>query len=78
MRSYKTDEWERDRSLPKIMCFPQEVGMAISKTLTASPPKNAIVLGGLGVTVVSTPKGIMTGAACQRAGVGGEVLCNVW
>jgi small subunit ribosomal protein S8 len=36
------------------------------------------VLGGLGVTILSTPKGIMTGTACRKAGVGGEVLCNVW
>jgi small subunit ribosomal protein S8 len=36
------------------------------------------VLGGLGITILSTPKGVLTGAASQRAGVGGEVLCNVW
>jgi len=36
------------------------------------------VLGGLGVTILSTPKGIMTGTACRRAGVGGEIICNVW
>ena len=36
------------------------------------------VLGGLGVTILSTPKGILTGSACRKAGVGGEVLCNVW
>jgi small subunit ribosomal protein S8 len=36
------------------------------------------VLGGLGITILSTPKGVLTGTASQRAGVGGEVLCNVW
>ena len=36
------------------------------------------VLNGLGVTIVSTPSGIMTGSACRRAGVGGEVLCSIW
>ncbi len=36
------------------------------------------VLSGLGITVVSTPKGLMTGVACRRAGVGGEILCCVW
>lgn len=36
------------------------------------------VLGGLGVAIVSTPKGVLTGAACRKIGVGGEVLCNVW
>jgi small subunit ribosomal protein S8 len=36
------------------------------------------VLDGLGVVIVSTPAGVMTGSACQRHGVGGEVLCNIW
>jgi small subunit ribosomal protein S8 len=36
------------------------------------------VLGGLGITILSTPKGVMTGATCRKLGVGGEVLCNVW
>jgi len=36
------------------------------------------VLGGLGITILSTPKGILTGTACRKLGVGGEVLCNVW
>lgn len=36
------------------------------------------VLNGLGVTIVSTPAGVMTGSACAKAGVGGEVLCSIW
>lgn len=36
------------------------------------------VLGGLGLTILSTPRGVLTGNACRRLGVGGEVLCNVW
>jgi len=36
------------------------------------------VLDGLGITILSTSKGVMTGQACRRVGVGGEVLCNVW
>jgi small subunit ribosomal protein S8 len=36
------------------------------------------VLNGLGITIVSTSRGIMTGSSCRRLGVGGEVLCNVW
>ena len=35
-------------------------------------------LGGLGVVIVSTSKGIMTDAAARAAGVGGEVLCRVY
>lgn len=34
--------------------------------------------GGLGVTIVSTSKGVMTERECRRAGLGGEVLCAIW
>ncbi len=36
------------------------------------------VLNGLGIAVLSTPKGIMTDEESRTAGVGGEVLCYVW
>ncbi len=36
------------------------------------------VRSGLGVAVLSTPKGVMTGRQARRAGVGGEVLCYIW
>lgn len=36
------------------------------------------VLGGLGVAIVSTPKGLLTGKQARKEGVGGEVLCYVW
>src|SRR4029453_4270818 len=36
------------------------------------------VLGGLGVNILTTSRGVMTGRAAAKAGVGGEILCNVW
>ena len=36
------------------------------------------VLGGLGTSILTTSRGVMTGRAAMRAGIGGEVLCNVW
>jgi len=36
------------------------------------------VIDGLGVTILSTSKGVMTGKQATRLGLGGEVLCNVW
>ena len=36
------------------------------------------VLGGLGVSILTTSHGVMTGRAAKKAGIGGEVLCNVW
>jgi small subunit ribosomal protein S8 len=35
------------------------------------------VLGGLGTSILTTPKGVMTGRNARKTGVGGEVLCNV-
>jgi small subunit ribosomal protein S8 len=36
------------------------------------------VLGGLGVNILTTPRGVMTGASAKKEGVGGELLCQVW
>jgi small subunit ribosomal protein S8 len=36
------------------------------------------VVGGMGIAVVTTPKGILTDKTCRREGVGGEVLCYIW
>ena len=36
------------------------------------------VLGGLGINILTTPKGVMTGRQARRSGIGGEILCEVW
>jgi small subunit ribosomal protein S8 len=36
------------------------------------------VYGGLGIAILSTPQGVMTGSEARRRGVGGEVMCYVW
>ena len=36
------------------------------------------VLGGLGINILTTAKGVMTGASAHKENVGGEVLCQVW
>lgn len=36
------------------------------------------VYGGLGINILSTSRGIMTGREAAKTGVGGEILCNVW
>lgn len=36
------------------------------------------VLGGLGLAIVSTSKGVLSGAEANKNGIGGEVLCQVW
>jgi small subunit ribosomal protein S8 len=36
------------------------------------------VVGGLGISILTTPKGLMTGRAAKKAKIGGELLCEVW
>jgi small subunit ribosomal protein S8 len=36
------------------------------------------VLSGMGIAIVSTPKGMMTGQKARKLGVGGEIVCKVW
>jgi small subunit ribosomal protein S8 len=36
------------------------------------------VLGGMGVAVVSTPEGMMTGVQARKKNIGGEVVCYIW
>ena len=36
------------------------------------------VLGGLGINILTTPKGVMTGHSARKANVGGELLCQIY
>jgi small subunit ribosomal protein S8 len=36
------------------------------------------VVGGLGISILTTPQGLMTGRSARKAKVGGEILCEVW
>ncbi|MDI6890461.1 MAG: 30S ribosomal protein S8 [Thermodesulfovibrionales bacterium] len=36
------------------------------------------VIGGVGIAILTTPKGVLSDKACRREGVGGEVICYVW
>ena len=49
-------------------------GRRVSRGKEAIPQ----VLGGLGLAIVSTSRGVLSGAEATRTGVGGEVLCQVW
>ncbi len=37
-----------------------------------------LVMGGMGISILSTPQGIMTGKTAKTKGIGGEFLCEVW
>ncbi|MGA9883813.1 MAG: 30S ribosomal protein S8 [Candidatus Acidiferrales bacterium] len=36
------------------------------------------VMGGMGISILSTPRGLMTGQGARKEGIGGELLCEVW
>ena len=36
------------------------------------------VVGGLGISILTTPKGLMSGRSARKANIGGELLCEVW
>jgi len=36
------------------------------------------VVGGMGINILTTPRGLMTGRTARKTGVGGEVLCEIW
>ena len=48
-----------------------------SKRIYSSVDKLPHVLGGLGIAIVSTSKGVMSDKSCRQAKVGGEILCTV-
>lgn len=37
-----------------------------------------VVLGGVGIVILSTPQGLMTGTEAKKRGIGGELLCEIW
>ena len=55
--------------------FPRDVGHADYLSLVADL---RTVANGLGVAILSTPKGVMSDARAREENVGGEVLCYVW
>ena len=49
-----------------------------SRRVYASKDEIPQVLGGLGIAIVSTSKGVLTDREARRHGIGGEVLCTIW
>jgi small subunit ribosomal protein S8 len=48
------------------------------RRIYATKEKIPKVIGGLGISILSTSRGMMTGEQSQKAGAGGEVVCEVW
>jgi len=85
--NFKPVEEEGRRLLRVYLKYDGKNDAAISNLNRISRPgcrvyvgRNEIprVLGGLGIVILTTPKGVMTGQQARKQGVGGEVLCEVW
>ena len=72
-RSSSSTGRNKRKSSPDCVASPVQV-------CASTPAKTEIprVLGGLGIVIISTSKGIMSGKQAKAAGVGGEVLAYVW
>jgi small subunit ribosomal protein S8 len=85
--SIKTAEGSNIRTLRIFLRYGPKGESVISRLERVSKPSRRVylpsneipkVLGGLGINILSTSKGVMTGKAARRAKVGGEVLCQVY
>ena len=87
IKDYDVTRTKPQRNIKIILRYGESNSPIISGLKRASKPglrlymgRNEIprVYGGLGIAIVSTSKGLMTGHQAWKAGVGGELLCYVW
>jgi len=88
LASYKVvDETKAKKTLRVFLRYTPDRRSVITNLKRVSRPgcrryvgKSEIrsVVGGMGIAIVSTPRGLMTGHAARKNGVGGELLCEVW
>ena len=85
--NFKTTEEEGRKLLRIYLKYGPDNSAAIASLQRVSRPgcrvyvgRNEIprVLGGLGINILTTPRGVMTGRQARKEGVGGEVLCEIW
>ncbi len=87
IKNYKVLDDKKQGTLSIVLKYNEGNQSVISGSRRVSKPGCRIyctcdsvpkVLDGLGLAVVSTSKGILTGKKCEELGVGGEVLCYIW
>ena len=84
--NFKVSEDGKKKVLKVFLKYGNDGTSAIASIERVSKPGRRVyvgsktvprVLGGLGVSVLTTPRGVLTGKAARKANVGGEVLCSV-
>jgi small subunit ribosomal protein S8 len=87
VKNYKVIDDKKQGILNVILKYTEDNRSVIGGLKRVSKPgcriyctKDSVpkVLDGLGLVVVSTSRGVMTGRACEEQGAGGEVLCSIW
>lgn len=87
IKSYKVIEDNKQGVLNITLKYTDDNQSAITGLRRVSKPgcriyctKDSIpkVLDGLGIVIISTSRGILTGKQCEELGLGGEVLCEIW
>ena len=87
IRNYKVIDDKKQGVLNVTLKYTEDNRSVISGLKRISTPGCRIyctrdsvpkVLDGLGLVIVSTSRGVMTGRACEELGAGGEVLCSIW
>lgn len=85
--NYKAVEEEGRKLLRVYLKYGNNNEAAISNVSRVSRPGCRVyvgrseiprVLGGLGINILTTPRGVMTGRQARKEGVGGEILCEIW
>jgi small subunit ribosomal protein S8 len=85
--SFKVVEEEKKKVLRIALRYTPSGDSVISNLMRVSRPGRRVyvgtgkiprVLGGMGINILTTPRGLMTGKAARKAGVGGELLCQVY
>ncbi len=84
--NYKVAEEGKKKTLRVFLRYSTNGSSVISRIDRVSKPGRRVfigsrevpkVLGGLGINILTTPQGVMTGKTARRTKVGGEILCNV-
>ena len=85
--NYKATEEQGHKLVRVYLKYGPDESATISNVTRVSRPgcrvyvgRNEIprVLGGMGINILTTPKGVMTGRQARKEGVGGELLCEIW
>jgi small subunit ribosomal protein S8 len=85
--NFKATEEEGHKVLRVYLKYGNNNEAVISKAERVSRPGYRVyvrrteiprVLGGMGINILTTPRGVMTGRQARREGLGGEVLCEIW